>query len=66
MMTRVAAALLDQEVESVGRDQQSRNKGLPGCPPSPAQCILEEFCEKWSPGFWSEPLLLWSHSWFPN
>lgn len=64
MMTRVAAALSDQEVESVGRDQQSLETRSARRPSSPAQCILRGLCEKRSQGFLSEPPLLWSHSWF--
>lgn len=56
MMTRVAAALLDQEIESVAETNRASRKGLPGCPISPSQHTLEEFCEKWSHGFLSEPL----------
>lgn len=63
MTTRVAAALSGQEVASVGR---ASGQGLPGCPAGPAQCILQELCEKRSRGFSSEPLILWSHRWFLN
>lgn len=65
-MTRAAAVILDHEVESVGREQQSIKKVgawvSRAALPTLHKLFLKSFMKEWSHGFLLKPLLFWNYS----
>lgn len=70
VMSRAAAAILDQEVDSMGREWQSIKKEgawvSHAALPALHNLYLKSLMREWSHGFSFEPLSVWSYNWFLN